>query len=113
LGQQWATGPVNNQFPANINQPAIGHPGWTGCFTGATRQAPVEMCDGSTIDGIFFQQILDQVYSSPGTIEFITQQLVGWANCSTETTMHTASKNSVGFLYYSKGCQFWMDTGLH
>ena len=52
---------VLHKLPADIEKPAVLDPGRTGCLTSATRQAAIQMNNTVIRDGVFFQQIFDEV----------------------------------------------------
>ncbi len=61
----------------------------TGCFTGLAAKTTVKMLKGCFASrvGTVFQQLLDQVNASPGTIQLIASEQIGRTSGCAKTTV--------------------------
>jgi hypothetical protein len=104
---------VLHNLPADIEKPSVLYPGRTGCLTGATRQAAMQMNNTVIRDGVVFQQIFDEVDAPTRSVEFIAEQLIRWTSGCTKPAVHTFSQYGIGLLHFGQRDQVWMDIGLH
>lgn len=111
--QQTARHLLIDNFSPNFNQPAITHTRRAGGFTGAAGQAAVQMRLCLAADGVSFQHLLDQINTAARPVQFVTQQLVGWAGRGTKTAMHAGSQDTLRILDVMIVFKLTADVGLH
>ncbi|CPJ09368.1 Uncharacterised protein [Bordetella pertussis] len=87
-----------DQLAADIDQPPILHPRWTGRFAIAAGQAAVQVLLGGLGRLAAFEQLLDQVDAAARTVQLVAQYLVGRTRSGTETAMHATAQDGIGLL---------------
>lgn len=104
---------LRDKLFTDIQQSAVFHTRGTGGFTGATRQATIQVLRALVIDLILFQEVFDQVDAPSRSVQFITQQLIGRAGRRTETAVHALAQDRIRLLDQRKINQARMDFCFH
>jgi hypothetical protein len=60
-----------------------------------------------------FEHLFDEVNAATRAVQFVTQQLVGWASGGTKTAVHAFAQNGFGGQAISSALKFRGEIGLH
>ena len=83
-------------FPADIDKTAVAYAGWAGGFTGTAGQTTIQVKLRLGTDCPTFEQLFDQVNATAGSVQFITEELVGGTGGGTKTTVYTGTQDVIG-----------------
>ena len=113
LIQQRAPDMFFSERSTDIDQLTVLDTGGAGRLATAAGQTAIQMRQGFVSDRVSFEDLLDQVNPATWTIQFITQQLIGWAGRGTKSAMHTVAQDFIGALTEARVFVFIDEVCLH
>jgi phage-related protein len=84
-----------NDFTAHVQEVTIINATWASAFTTPARQTPIQMGLSFLRGRGTLQNFFDEVNATPGSVQFITQELVGGACGGAKPTVNTFSQDGL------------------
>ncbi len=104
---------VVDNDPADVRQAAVAHAGRAGGLAGAAGETAIQMELSPSRRGAAFQHLLDEIDASPGTVQLVTEELIGRAGGGAEAAVHALAQDPVGLPAFGRILDERGEIGLH